>query len=165
MDDTYGDDFDFLPDGIDGENPPLNNGNPVRFYKKHQKAAELVLNHGVDEKTALMLAVGKVPDSATLCRFREKVSKYSLARPALQKLASKAVQDTLQGKVVEIEAVKILANGDKVPYTEKIVPSYTNKLAAAAMVTDRTEPIVRQNMNLNVNVDIAPVDLSRYRNR
>lgn len=158
-------DYDFLPDSIDTQESVNLVTEPVRFYKKHQKAAELVINHGVDEKTALMLAVGKVPDSATLCRFREKVSKYSLSRPALQKLASKAVQDTLQGKVVEIDAVKILANGQKVPYTEKIVPSYTNKLAAAAMVADRTEPIVRQNMNMNVNVDIAPVDLSRYRNR
>jgi hypothetical protein len=80
----------------------------------------------------------------------------------MQKLASRAVQDVLQGKVVEVDAVKILANGEKVPYVEKIVPTYTNKLAAAAMVADRVEPIVRQSVNLNIDVDICPVDLSRY---
>lgn len=169
MTQSSNDNFDFLPDEIkakaDEPESIETDDKPVRFYGKTQKAADLVVHHGVDPKTALMLTTGKVPDSGNLSRFNQKVSKYSLARPAMQKLAARAVQDTLSGKVVEIEAVKILGNGQKVPYIEKIVPSYTNKLAAAAMVADRTEPIIRQNVNLNINTEVAPVDLSKYLNR
>jgi hypothetical protein len=54
-------------------------------------------------------------------------------------------------------------NGNEIK--ELIYPSHTNRIAAAAMVADRTEPIVRQNVNVNLNADVAPVDLERYRNR
>jgi len=35
-------------------------------------------------------------------------------------------------------------------------------LAAAGMIYDRVQPVVKQNLNLNVNTDITPVDLRKY---
>jgi hypothetical protein len=166
-------DFDFLPDNIKVISPKDkitqeyadNEDKSVRFYGKHQQAADLVVNHGVEPKDALILVTGKNPDRASLSRFREKVNKYSLARPAMQKLAHKAVRDVLEGKEVEVKTQKVTPGGKIVEYTEKLIPSHTNRLAAAAMVADRVEPIVRQNINLNINTEVAPVDLSKYLNR
>ena len=38
-------------------------------------------------------------------------------------------------------------------------------LAAASMVKDRTEPIIRQAVNLNINAEVSPVDLGKWINR
>lgn len=123
----------------------------VRFYGKTQMAADLVVCHGVDPKQALMLATGKTPDSGNLSRFKKKVNKYSLSRPSMVKKAFTAISDTLDMRPV------VTSDG------KEIFPSHTNRLAAAAMVADRVEPVVRQSLNLNLNADIAPVDLDRYR--
>ncbi|MFA5340559.1 MAG: hypothetical protein WC332_02165 [Clostridia bacterium] len=82
-----------------------------------------------------------------ISKFNAKYKKYSLTTPKMQKLASKALQDCLSDK----------------PINGEILPSYTNKIAAASMVYDRIEPVIRQ--NLNINVDVHPVDLSRWSNR
>lgn len=37
-------------------------------------------------------------------------------------------------------------------------------LAAATYAWDRYEPTIKQSVNLNINTDLSPVDLSRYRN-
>jgi hypothetical protein len=43
------------------------------------------------------------------------------------------------------------------------VPSWTNKIAAASMVYDRCEPVVRQSVQINIDVD--PINLDAYRNK
>ena len=35
-------------------------------------------------------------------------------------------------------------------------------MAAAAAVMDRIDPIVKQNLNMNLNAEVSPVDLSNY---
>ena len=80
----------------------------------------------------------------------------------MQKLAHDAIRQTLRLKPLEISK-GMDENGNEIK--ELIYPSHTNRIAAAAMVADRTEPITRQNVNLNLNADVAPVDLERYRNR
>jgi len=124
-----------------------------RFYGKTKRAMDLVVNHGVEPKEALILATGNTtPTPKTVIEFKEKVRKYSLSRPSMVKKAFSAVQETLDMKPI------LTADG------KEIFPSHTNRLAAAAMVADRVEPMVRQNVNLNINADISPVDLDRYRN-
>lgn len=135
------------------------------MYEKTATAVDLVINHDVDPKTALTLARGSVPARSTVREFVKKTSKMSLQSPSMLKLACKAVKDTLQGKEYGYEAVKIFSNGTKVPYVEKIVPNYTNKLAAATMIYDRAEPIIHRNENRNINTDISVVDLEKYMNR
>jgi hypothetical protein len=131
------------------ENPP----NQERFYSKLKEAANLVINPGVDPKAALTLTKGKIPADATLSRFKSKLEKYSLTRPAMVKLAHNAIRETLQMKPVTLQDGK------------ELIPSHTNRLAAAQMIADRIEPIIRVNQNMNINVDLDPVDMSKYGNK
>lgn len=118
-----------------------------RFYGKTKRALDLVTEHGVDPKDALILATGNQNvTSGAVSHFREKVRKYSLSRPAMVKMAHQAIKETLAMKPVDI--------GDG----KQMFPSHTNRLAAAAMVADRAEPIVRANLNINADVE-APIDL------
>ena len=157
---------------IEGEIMPVKKGRPANSGKKTgtlsgkmKKTIALAIDHGVEPKEAYMLVNGKVPTPATATRVKQMVEKYSLQRPVMQKLANQAIKDTLEGKEARYDAVKVFSNGAKVPYQEVIAPSYTNKLAAAAMIYDRIDPLVRRSENLNVNVDCSPVDLAKYRNR
>ena len=72
--------------------------------------------------------------------------KYSLSSDKMQKKAHKAIDKLMQGKPFgTIDKVKD-----------------STALAAASMVYDRTDPVIRKNMNLNVNATVDPVDLSAY---
>ena len=82
-------------------------------------------------------------------QINAKLKKYSLTHKKMVKSASKVVQNILDGKAWgSIDKIKD-----------------NSALMAAQMVYDRIEPIVRQSMNLNVNADISPVDLSKYLNK
>jgi hypothetical protein len=152
----------FDPDGL--FIVPIERKRP-EIYGKTQKAIELVVNHGLTPSDALCLATGKQQiDSGTLSRFRAKVQKHSLARPAMVKLAHSVVQDVLRGKADSVTTQKLGKNGQVVDIIEQIAPTHTNKLAAAAMVFDRAEPVVRQNVNLNGDLkDFMPVNLDDFR--
>lgn len=130
------------------------------LYAKTQEAANLVINHGVDEKTALTLIKGEPPTDSTLSRFKDKVQKYRLANPGMVKLAHQAVKDTLKMKPITYEASKPVPGVGIVDYTETIMPSITNRLAAAAMVLDRDQPV--KHVNVNLNASITPVDLADF---
>lgn len=78
-------------------------------------------------------------------QVKRRYIQYSLTKPKLVKSAIQAVSDTLE--MIEVNGVK---------------PSATNRLAAAQMVLDRAEPIINKNLNINANLDISPVDLSKY---
>lgn len=145
---------------------PENETKLPRLYGKTKRAMKLVIEHGVDIKEALVLANdGKKLTSGAISHFREKVRRHSLTAPGMVKLANQAIKDALQMKPITYEAAKVCAGIGVVDYTETIMPTITNRLAAASMVMDRDQPVVRQNVNLNANVDISPVDLSKYFNR
>lgn len=93
-------------------------------------------------------------------KFKKKFQKYSLQAPKIQKLAHNAITDCLSDAPI-IQKRKDKQGNEII---EEIPPTWTNKIAAASMVYDRVEPAIRQNQNLNVNVDVHPVDLSRYLN-
>jgi len=95
-------------------------------------------------------------------RLRAKYKQWSLTSPQMQKLAHHAIKDTLKLKPLQISKGK---DADGKEIIEEIYPSHTNRIAAAAMVADRVEPVVRQNLNVNANIDISPVNLDNYRNR
>jgi hypothetical protein len=146
--------------------PPQAETSPNRRQMSHKtrKAIDLVLEHGVEPKDAMILTqCVKTVNGENISRFKAKVQKYSLQRPVMQKLAQQAVKDVLEGKVVEYASEKAIAGIGVVEFTERVAPTYTNKLAAAAMVYERTEPVLRQNVNVNLNVDVDPFDLSKYR--
>ena len=119
-----------------------------------------MLDAGVDPKTALMLTnrKDKISDVAVY-KLKEKYKRYSLTRPKTVKLAERAVLDVLEGKEIEYTAQKVTKTGEVVDYKEKIVPSASNKLAAAAMVYDRYEPVKQQDQQVTSNTYI---DLTTY---
>jgi hypothetical protein len=58
------------------------------------------------------------------------------------------------------KAIKKLIEGKPVGTVEKVKDSTV--LAAASMVMDRDQPIVRQNLNLNINKTFVKVDITDY---
>lgn len=134
-----------------------------RFYGKTLEACKLIVDHGVEPKTALILTTGNGnPHPETVRRLKDKSRKYALSSPKMVKLAHQAVTDVLQGKTFTLDQQKVTKDGDVIDYKETISPTYTNKLAAAAMVADRAEPVVRANLNINAEVE-TPVDLDALR--
>lgn len=57
-------------------------------------------------------------------------------------------------------AVKKLIRGEPFGTIEKVKDS--TSLAAAQMVYDRAQPVIRQNLNINADVQLVKVDLSAY---
>lgn len=127
--------------------PPLNN--------QTVKAIELIQQTGCEPKAAYFLATGRIPSQRSEYRLQEKVAKWSLQTPQMQKLATNAVKETLQMKPLKAKDKE--GNDVVISY-----PSHTNRIAAAAMVQDRVDPAVRRQENMNINVDLHPVDLDKY---
>jgi hypothetical protein len=122
--------------------------NTTKPYPKTLEAMKLV-DMGLPAKQALQYVNLKDNISnQAVSKFKAKYKKYSLASPKMVKLANVAIKDCLSDKPI---------NGD-------IFPSYTNKLAAVSLVYDRYEPAIKQQANLNINVDCHPVDLARWAN-
>jgi len=133
-------------------------------YQPKTLAAIKMVNNQVDPYTALQLVNNKDKISAAaVCKLKKKVNKYSLTHPKLVKAAKNQVERILSGETREIEQQKVTKDGQVVDYIETIAPSDTNILAAAALVYDRYEPVIKQ--GLQINVDISAINLDSYRNK
>lgn len=131
-----------------------------KYLQKTLDAIKLV-DMGIEPKQALQITNFKkdiTPYAVT--KFKKKYQKYSITAPKIQKLAHNAITDCLSDAPI-IQKRKDKQGNEIV---EEIPPTWTNKIAAASMVYDRTEPAIRQQANLNLNVDVHPVDLSLYLN-
>jgi len=110
------------------------------------QAMGLITNKGMDPKEAYMLATGKETFShSAISRLKAKVEKWSLKHPDSLRSASKTIQSFAKGHDV---------NGVK--------PKDSTVLAAAQRIVDATDPVVKRSENLNVNVEMHPVDLEKY---
>lgn len=115
--------------------------------RKTKEAITLVLDKGMSEKAALMVATGNPnPSYEAISKFREKVAAWSLKHPKNLKLASNTL-------------VKFAAGED----VNGIKPKASDVKAAAERIVDASDPIIKRTENLNVNIDFSPVDLSKYR--
>jgi hypothetical protein len=123
-----------------------------------------MLQNGVDAKTALLLTnpYKDTISRESVSKLRRKFKQYSLQAPKTVKLAHQAVKDALTNKPIEFTTQKVTKDGEVVELTETIMPSYTNKLAAASMVYDRYEPSIK--VQANINIDVDPIDLGSYKN-
>lgn len=118
-----------------------------QFTKRTQEALTLVVEKGMDPKTALMLATGNMnPSGDTMTRFREKVAAWSLRNPKNLKIASETLIKFAGGKDV---------NG--------IVPKASDVKAAAERIVDASDPVIKRTESVNVNIDFSPVDLAKYK--
>ena len=150
----------FDPDGLFNVEKPTE----PKYYGKTALALKLAIEHGVNPRDALLLARGgNPPAERTVKDFKRKVARYSLTRPAMVKLAHDVVKNTLQGVTDSYTTQKVDRKGKVVDIIETVAPTYTNKLAAAAMVMDRDQPVVHQSVNLNGELkDFMPVLLDDY---
>ena len=134
--------------------------NQSKLYPKTLDAINLV-NAGVSPEDALKYVNFKQNiRKETVSRFKAKLKKHSLQSPNMVKLAHNAVKDCLTDQ--PIVSKRTDKQGNEI--IEETPPTWTNKLAAASMVMDRVEPAIRQNLNVNANVDVHPVDLGRWLN-
>ena len=78
-------------------------------------------------------------------KLDDKVSKYLVSKDnKLLKLAHSNLKNMLQPDSPVKDSVR---------------------LGCITTVLDRHDPVIRQNVNLNISCDISPVDLDKYRNR
>ena len=143
--------------------------------KSTRKALKLIVEHNLPPNEAYSLVNGKEPTACALQGIKSKISEYSLQTVEMQRLAGSVVKNALKGKPLKTSRVVIdkatgrpMMNPDDptqpLEYIEKVYPSHTNMLAAASMVQDRVDPIVRQNINLTGNLaDFLPFELDKYR--
>ena len=115
---------------------------PKTLPKQHQVYLALRQAGHVPSKAAVLAGY---TDSNGI-HLERKLAKYDLTRVEFQRLAGVVVKSFLKGepigKITEIKA--------------------GTTLEAAQMVYDRTQPVVRQSLNVNVDLTPAFVDLSRY---
>lgn len=114
--------------------------------KKIATAIGLITQSNVDPRDAYLIATGKeTVHPETIRRLQKSVEKWSLKHPDSLRLASKTIQKFAKGADV---------NG--------IIPKDSTVLAAAQRIVDASDPIVKRTENLNVSVDLHPVDLDKY---
>lgn len=96
-------------------------------------------------------------------QLKKRLDKTSLVSARSKRLAKKAVIETLEMKAVTEK--KLDNKGNPVDVENK--PSHSNRLAAAAMVLDRSEPIVQrhQSESVNINLDGTLLDYSLFQDR
>lgn len=148
-------DFRHLPSG------KRDRGSTGRLYSKTKDAVRLIVEHNLPVTEAYTIVNGKPPARATAAVLAVKARECGLRAPEFQQLAQQVVKNVLRAKPIKATRTSInKATGLPEEYTERIYPTYTNQLAAASMVMDRVDPVVRQNLNLNANLaDVLPFSL------
>jgi hypothetical protein len=136
--------------------------NQQRYAPKTLAAIQLV-DAGISPKEALQITnVKRNISNEAVSKFKAKYRKYSLSHPKLVKAANNQVSRILAGEPRQIDQQKVAKNGEIVNYIETIAPTDSNILAAASMVYDRVEPVMRQVQS--INIDISAINLDDYRN-
>ena len=123
-----------------------------KTYQKTRDAMQLV-NAGIDPELALKFANQKDKiRPETVSRFKQKLKKHTLTSPVMVKSAANQVKRILAGEVREIEQQVVTKSGQVVDYIEHIAPSDANILAAASMVYDRYEPVIKGDAGNTTNI-------------
>ena len=118
------------------------NGNCAELTRE-EKAFGLMRETGETIKDSAK-TVGR--SRSTGQRMEKKVKQLTLAAPSSVNTAIRSLKKIAAGKAV---------NG--------VEPNAQTIVAACKEFTDRAEPKVTMNQNLNLNVSISPVDLSKYK--
>lgn len=140
--------YDFLPESVvpkQAVKPPHRPQNPP-MMKKTEEAIKLVVEHGIEPLKALMIVNKKDTISrGSVHNLNKHVAKWSIERPAAQKIAHSTLLKFASGNSV---------NG--------IEPKAVDVRACAERIVDQSTPVTRRTESVNINVDVCPVDLSRY---
>jgi hypothetical protein len=117
----------------------------------------LICKNGLTAREALMMRGETNPNKDTLTGLRKKSEIWLLNRPDMQKLAHNVHKRAMQGKPIVGKYKKDGKDCENV-----MLPEFKHALAAASMVTDRTEPKV-QEVNIVRTSIHADLDMSQYR--
>ena len=112
---------------------------------ERQLAYRILREQGLTIKDAAK-SIGYHPKYAY--RIDNHVVKSSLVNNKMVSIAHKAIKNCMKGK----------------PWGEISEIKDSTALAAAKEVMDRSEPKINQNLNMNLNATISPVDLTKYLN-
>ena len=124
-------------------------GKPKGLSKESVAICNLI-NSGHDiEDAYAVVKPDKVLTKANKHELKKKANALALSDPQRVRVAQKSLDAILKGKVVG-EAKTI---------------NTSDILSAVKMIADRVDPVVNQNLNINANVEISPVDLSAYLNK
>lgn len=131
--------------------PPPKERKPFRKQAGHlckttMEAVKLSAQYDIPPDQAYQALNGRLPAPDTLKRMEKHIEKWSLHHPASLKAASKSIKAFAAGQEV---------NGIK--------PKDSTVLAAATRIVDQTDPVIKRSENLNINADLHPVDLAKYR--
>ena len=119
------------------------------ILKSTEQIIELV-NSGIDIEKAYKLVKPHRELTAQVKRnMLEKAAKYSLSNPKRVKTATIALDKILKGEYLDKD--------------KTIKPNSSTIIKAIEMIKDREEPKITINQNLNVSLDLSPINLDKYR--
>ena len=118
----------------------------------------LICKHGLTARDALKMRGEVNPHPHTVSDLNKKSKIWLLNSPDMQKMAHNVHKRAMQGKPIVGKYTK-----DGKACENVMLPEFKHALAAASMVTDRTEPKV-QEVNIVRTSIHADLDMSKYRN-
>ena len=146
---------------------PRANNKPKRIVKplKNITPRQMAVQELLEKSQMPINAIAKAMNyhESYIPQLRRKLESTSIVSAKAKRLAKKAVIETLEMKAVTEK--KLDNKGNIVEVEDK--PSHSNRLTAAAMVLDRSEPIIQhhQNENVSINLDGTLLDYSKFRRK
>lgn len=129
-----------------------------------EKVYAVMRVNGYNRNESYKLAGGKGgKDSTRPYSLEKSIRTKSVVSPKMVKLAHSAIKETLEMKPVTVIETVNTPEGSKT-VEKNVYPSHTNRLDAAKLILNRSEPEVQKHMNLNVDVKAGKdlIDLSGY---
>ena len=141
-----------MPSQAINKNPATRNRNKLppkqkgMLCKATLEACKLSAEYEVPPVQAYQAITGRIPAPTTVKRMETEIERWSLKHPTSLKSASQSIKKFSKGHDV---------NGIK--------PNASTVLAASQRIVDASDPVIKRSETVNVNIQVDPVDLSKYR--
>jgi hypothetical protein len=129
--------------------PKISESGGLKVTDKTREIIELVSNGISIEKAYKLVKPERELTRKVKHDISEKVAQYSVLNPKRVKKASSVIDKILNGQTLDKDGL--------------IKPKSSDVVRIIEMIVDRNEPKVTINQNMNMNIDLSPVDLERYR--